>query len=91
MSRKPRPIRIKFRRLPDDPDGRKTLGIADLKLKEIIINPDQDVVSMRGTAIHEVLHLELWDFDETAIVRIEDSIVDVLSRLDLLCMEKDTE
>lgn len=85
MSRKPRAIRIKFRRLP------KHIGLADRDRREITLDPDQGEVSLMGTAIHEVLHIELWDLDETAVLRTEKSIVDVLLRLGFRRTEKDGE
>jgi hypothetical protein len=85
MPRKPRPIRIRFRRLP------KHRGLADHDRREITLDPTQSETSLLGSAIHEVLHLELWDLDESAVLRTEKSIVDVLLRLDFRRMIKDGE
>jgi hypothetical protein len=67
------------------------LGLAHKEKREIIINPDQSEISLMGTAIHEVLHLEQWDLSEEAIIRMEKSLVDVLLRLGFRKLEKDGE
>ena len=80
---RPKPIHIRFRKMKDD-DGQ-----AYINKRSITIDPTLSPALQRAAAIHEVLHLEIWDFKEEAILRIEKSIVDVLKRMDLLCMEKD--
>jgi hypothetical protein len=57
------PIAIRFRRI------RGKLGVADLEHRRITLHPDQNEISLMGSAIHEVLHLELWDLDERAVLR----------------------
>jgi hypothetical protein len=67
------------------------LGLAHLERREITLNPDQNEISLMGTAIHEVLHLEQWDLSEEAVIRIEKNITDVLCRLGFRRTEKDGE
>lgn len=81
----PKPISIRFRRM------KGKLGEAYYEARQITLHPDQDDISLMGSAIHEVLHVEVWDLSEDAVLRIEKSIVDVLLRLGFRHREKDGE
>lgn len=79
------PIKIRFRRM------KGKLGEAYFNARQITLHPDQDDVSLLGTAIHEVLHVELWDLSEDAVLRVEKSMTDVLLRLGFRKTDKDGE
>lgn len=69
------PVNIVFKRF------RKNWGWAVKERYEIQLDPRQSDERFMYSALHETLHLGLWDLDEAAVVRIAAMQTDVLTRL----------
>lgn len=83
--KKPSPITIQFKHLSTAwgyayPDERRIELAAAMR-------PEKEM----EIAIHEALHIELPDLDETAVVRTSKSICDVLLRLNYWRKIRDDE
>lgn len=73
--KRPKPIKIEFKTLPT------AWGYAYPTERRIDLAKGMNPAKLMEIAIHEALHVELPDIDESAIDRTAKSLTDVLLRL----------
>lgn len=56
-------------------------GLAHIEARKIELDPGLDEKTLLDIAVHEVVHVECTDLDESAVDRIGKSAADVLWRL----------